>query len=99
MSVKSDSFIRKLRLLPTITLIFLVLVWSMPTVGLIITAFRPQDEAMNSGWWEALFNPFIQEWTLSAFETVINRDSMFDSLEREIDPVLLDCSLEDLRVS
>lgn len=80
MSDKSQSVIRKLKLLPTITLIVLVGIWSMPTVGLIITAFRPQDAAMSSGWWEALYNPFIQEWTLKAFDTVVQRDSMFESL-------------------
>ncbi|MEK9578725.1 MAG: carbohydrate ABC transporter permease, partial [Aquiluna sp.] len=69
-----------MRILPTVTLLVLVAIWSIPTIGLMITSFRPQDAAMQTGWWDAIFNPQSQEDTLKAFATVIERDSMFESV-------------------
>ena len=63
----------------TLFLTFLIGLWSMPTVGLLITAFRSKDAAAESGWWEAIFNPFGQDWSTAAFETVLTRDDMFGS--------------------
>jgi alpha-glucoside transport system permease protein len=77
---KLSTTLRKWQVLPTVTLFIVVLVWSIPTVGLLITAFRSKDSANLSGWWDAVLDPFNQEWTLQAFDTVINRDSMFESL-------------------
>lgn len=63
----------------TLFLTLLIGIWSMPTVGLLITAFRSKDAAAESGWWEAIVNPFGQEWSTAAFETVLNRDDMLGS--------------------
>jgi alpha-glucoside transport system permease protein len=37
-----------------ITTFLLVLIWIVPTVGLLVTSFRQPDAISNSGWWEAL---------------------------------------------
>ncbi len=79
MTVRQSRRLGTSRVGTTILLIVLVAIWSIPTVGLMITAFRPKDEAQRSGWWEALVNPFGQEWTLAAFEVVITRDDMLQS--------------------
>lgn len=71
--------LRDARLGTTLLLVFLVLVWSIPTIGLLVTSFRSKDSANASGWWEAIVNPFGQEWTLDAFEVVVTRDNMFGS--------------------
>ena len=73
------SRLRDSRFGTTLLLVFLVLVWSIPTIGLLITSFRSKDSANASGWWEAILNPFGQEWTLQAFEVVVTRDNMFGS--------------------
>jgi alpha-glucoside transport system permease protein len=65
------SLIRNWRVGSTLTLSFLVLVWSTPTVGLLITALRDRDEAAASGWWEAVFNPLGQTWSLDSFAKAI----------------------------
>ena len=49
---------------------FLALLWSIPTIGLLITSFRSRDDAASSGWWTALFNPFSSEWTTSNYRGV-----------------------------
>ena len=66
------SLIRNWRVGSTLTLLFLVLVWSTPTVGLLITALRDRDEAAASGWWEAVFNPLGQTWSLDSFAKAID---------------------------
>ncbi|MSZ40086.1 MAG: hypothetical protein F2599_02985, partial [Actinobacteria bacterium] len=66
------SLIRNWRVGSTLTLLFLVVVWSTPTVGLLITALRDRDEAAASGWWEAVFNPLGQTWSLDSFAKAID---------------------------
>jgi alpha-glucoside transport system permease protein len=49
-------------------MLFLVAIWSTPTVGLLITSLRPSSVAETSPWWEALFNPLNTAWTLDAYQ-------------------------------
>ncbi len=72
--------IKRFRVASTLGLLVLVGIWSIPTLGLIITSFREKDAAMNSGWWTALFNPLGEHWTLEAFNTALNREGMLQSL-------------------
>jgi len=55
-----------------VTMIVLCLLWTVPTLGLLVTSFRSRDDITTSGWWTAVFNPFGTSWTLS------NYDRMFD---------------------
>jgi alpha-glucoside transport system permease protein len=70
-----STFLNKLRaakLGSTLTLLALVLVWSTPTVGLLITSLRERDEAAASGWWTALFDPFNQVWSWESYQKAID---------------------------
>ncbi len=40
-----------------IVLALICLAWVVPTLGLAITSFRPQDEAATSGWWTVFTTP------------------------------------------
>lgn len=33
------------------TLLLIVVLWTIPTIGLLVSSFRPRDEIQTSGWW------------------------------------------------
>jgi alpha-glucoside transport system permease protein len=72
-------FVRKSNLGSTLALLFLTGIWSIPTVGLLITSLRRRSDAEVSGWWEAVFNPLEQFWTIDAYRASIE-GGMFDAL-------------------
>ncbi|MFC7625766.1 carbohydrate ABC transporter permease [Microlunatus sp. GCM10028923] len=55
-----------------IIMILLVVLWSIPTIGLLITSFRPVDDQVSTGWWTALFNPFGSGWTIENYRDVLS---------------------------
>lgn len=57
-----------------VTLILLVLIWSLPTIGLFISSFRTRFDIQTSGWWTVFPH---REW-----ETV----SVIDPKELNLDP-------------
>ena len=40
-----------LRRIPTGVLWLIVLLWSLPTLGLAVNSFRTRDNQRNAGWW------------------------------------------------
>jgi len=56
----------------TLVMLLVVLIWVTPTIGLVVTAFRPQMDSVTSGWWTALFNPGGQHWTFDALKGVFS---------------------------
>jgi alpha-glucoside transport system permease protein len=52
--------------------IVITVLWTIPTVGLLITSFRPAAEANSSGWWTAFFNPVF---TISNYDEVLTGGS------------------------
>lgn len=56
-----------------ITILIVVLLWSIPTVGVLITSFRPEALVDSTGWWTALGNPFrAAEWTLDNYRAALS---------------------------
>ena len=55
-----------------IAVVAICALWSIPTIGLLVTSVRNPSDITTSGWWEALLNPFKQgAWTLANYESVI----------------------------
>lgn len=48
--------------------IIVAVMWTVPTLGLFITSFRPQSEIQSSGWWTFLSNPVV---TLDNYQEVL----------------------------
>ena len=46
-----------------VTVTLLVVLWTIPTLGLLATSFRTRDDAASSGWWTAVLIPFGAGWT------------------------------------
>ena len=58
--------------------VFLIcLLWTIPTLGLLVTSVRDPKNITTSGWWTALLHPFEpNQWTISNYQTVIASDGM-----------------------
>jgi alpha-glucoside transport system permease protein len=57
-----------------LAVIGIALLWSIPTIALIVSSFRPGREISSSGWWTALASPF--DWTLENYDAVLRDRGM-----------------------
>jgi alpha-glucoside transport system permease protein len=72
------AFIRKAPV--RVAVIVICVLWTLPTLGLFVTSFRNPVLITQTGWWEALLNPFREmQWTLSNYTTVLGTEGMFNS--------------------
>ena len=57
-----------------ITLLVVVLIWMVPTVGVLISSFRPEDLVNNTGWWTVFAHPFrAAAWTFDNYRTALSQ--------------------------
>ena len=69
------AFIRSVPL--RLSVLVICFLWTLPTLGLLVTSVRDPLLITQSGWWESLLHPFEpNQWTLSNYETVISSDGM-----------------------
>lgn len=52
--------------------IVIAVLWTIPTIGLFITSFRPAADIADSGWWTVFTNP---SFTLDNYDEVLNGDT------------------------
>ncbi len=55
-------------------LLGIILLWSIPTVALLVSSFREPADIASNGWWNAIRHPF--DLTLSNYETVLDQRGM-----------------------
>ena len=41
-----------------LVLVIVCLIWTLPSVGLLISSFRPRDDVLRTGWWTVFQHPF-----------------------------------------
>jgi alpha-glucoside transport system permease protein len=59
-----------------IALGIVALIWLAPTVGLLVTSFRPRSDIQVTGWWES----FLQfRYTLENYQQVLTSQGMLDA--------------------
>ncbi|MEY4409519.1 MAG: hypothetical protein RLZZ138_770 [Actinomycetota bacterium] len=89
---KIKNTLAKLNLGSTLALLFLVGIWSIPTIGLLITSLRLRSEAEISPWWDGLFNPLSTVWSLEAYQNSLDTgmaDALVNTLAVTIPSVVL----------
>ncbi|HPX47786.1 MAG: L-arabinose transport system permease protein AraQ [Spirochaetes bacterium ADurb.Bin269] len=57
------------RTLITIALMVVCLIWTVPTVGILVTSFRTADAASSTGWWKSFATP--EAFTLDNYVQVL----------------------------
>jgi alpha-glucoside transport system permease protein len=67
-----------LRSLPLrIGVVAICFLWTLPTLGLLVTSVRDPSLITTSGWWTSLLHPFDPgQWTLSNYQTVLASEGM-----------------------
>ena len=61
------------------TVAVVVLLWLVPTLGVLVTSFRPEDAAERTGWWTAIGHLFDSgQWTLENYRSALDTGG-FDS--------------------
>lgn len=53
-------------------LLLLIVFWTIPTLGLLISSFRTPDAVDSSGWWTVFANPLdFTQWTVANYSDVL----------------------------
>ena len=74
----NKKLIKALSSLPlNLVIIGVSLVWLLPSVGLLISSFRPENAVLSSGWWTIFQHPFdFTQYTLENYADVITAQGM-----------------------
>ena len=74
----AERFMRIIDKAPVhIALVTIALIWLLPTVGLLITSFRPRSEIQSSGWWTVFTGNF--DFTAENYQEVLAQQDMLSA--------------------
>ncbi|WP_298405715.1 carbohydrate ABC transporter permease [uncultured Chloroflexus sp.] len=59
------------RVMVYVVMIAITLLWITPTIGLLVSSFRPADDVKTSGWWTVVTNPERARFTLDNYRVVL----------------------------
>lgn len=66
----------KHRIIPAIAkyaiLLVIATLWTLPSIGLLISSFRPGETVTKSGWWTVAQHPIRARWTLDNYRIVLS---------------------------
>lgn len=72
---------RRRSIFATIAMPLLAILWTIPTIGLLVTSFRSREAAASTGWWTSLWEG---GWTLDNYAQVLGDPSISGSLINSI---------------
>lgn len=68
-----------------LVVIFICVLWTMPTAGMFVSSFRNANAIRTSGWWTALVHPFeTAQWTMDNYVTVLTADGMANAFANSL---------------
>ncbi len=60
-----------------VAIVGIALIWSLPSVGLLISSFRPRNDVFASGWWTVFQHPFdFTQFQLNNYIHVLTTEGM-----------------------
>ena len=60
-----------------IALVAVSVIWTLPSVGLLISSIRPPDDVLRDGWWTVLQHPFdFTQYSLENYISVLTAEGM-----------------------
>ncbi|HSR45026.1 MAG TPA: carbohydrate ABC transporter permease [Acidimicrobiia bacterium] len=63
-----------------VAVVLIAALWSLPTVGLLISSLRGKNAIDGTGWWTALVHPFESaQWTIQNYADVLTSDNMLNA--------------------
>jgi alpha-glucoside transport system permease protein len=69
----ATSDLRKGSWFVRITIVVVVVLWLIPSIGVLVTSFRPEGLVDTTGWWTALGHPFRGgEWTFQNYREALD---------------------------
>ena len=65
------------RVVVNLVVIAAIVLWFIPTLGLLVTSFRPANEVAYSGWWTVLSRPLkFTQYTIENYRNVLSSGGM-----------------------
>lgn len=72
---KPVQFVSKLPV--HLALVAISLIWTLPSIGLLVSSIRPRDDVLASGWWTIFQHPFdFTQYSLENYVTVLTAEGM-----------------------
>lgn len=62
-----------------LVILIIIIIWIIPTLGVLISSFRPPDAVNANGWWTVFSNLGSNEWTLANYSDVLTSEGFGNS--------------------